>query len=88
MRVLLRGALAEGAAERVVVLSLGGAATREQILAALAEQAPAVRRYLSMPVEAGVPPSLLVLCGGSWVHPGDVLEEQAEVEIYPPTSGG
>jgi hypothetical protein len=88
MRITLRGALAGGGAPRTLELSLGGAATREQVLAALAEQVPAVRRYLAMPAEAGVPPSLLVLSGGRWVHPGDVLQDQAEVEVYPPTSGG
>ncbi|MBI4495273.1 MAG: MoaD/ThiS family protein [Chloroflexi bacterium] len=88
MKVILRGPLAQGAARRELRLSFGRAVKLEEVLASLAEQVPSVRHYLSMNVEAGHPPSLLVISSGHWVYPGDVLEDEAELEVHPPIQGG
>jgi hypothetical protein len=88
MRVILKGALAEGAAQREVELAFDTAATREALLAGLGTMVPGVKRYLTMSAETGRPPPLLVLVDGNWIYPGDLIEHDARVEIHPPIAGG
>lgn len=88
MKVILRGGLAQGTAPREIQLSPGRAITREELVAALAERVPVVQRYLAMRAETGRAPSLLILAGGAWVSPGDLVPEDATIEIHPPIAGG
>ncbi len=88
MKVILKGGLAQGTAPREVQLAPGRAITREELVEALAERVPAIQRYLAMSAETGRAPSLLILAGGAWVHPGDLVPEDATIEIHPPIAGG
>ncbi len=88
MKVILKGALAEGAAQREVRLVFDAPVTREVLLADLASVAPGIRRYLAMNAETGQPAALLVLSGGNWIYPGSLVERDATVEIHPPIAGG
>ena len=88
MKVILGGALAEGAPDREIQLELEGNTTREGLLAALAGQVPAIARCLKVSAETGKPAPLMMITGGNWIHPGVVIDQEAEVEIYPPISGG
>lgn len=88
MKVILGGALVEGAPQREFHLALEGGTTREGLLAALAGEVPAIARYQRASAETGKPVALMIITGGNWIHPGDSIAEDAEVEIYPPISGG
>ena len=88
MKVILRGTLAEGAPQREFQLSLEAGATREDLLARLSGQVPALARYLTAGAETGKPVALMIVADGNWVHPGDPVGANAEVEICPPISGG
>lgn len=88
MKVILKGALADGRAQREVRLSFDAPVTREVLLADLAEVVPGVQRYLAMNAETGRSPPLLVLSEGNWIYPGDLVEHDATVEIHPPIAGG
>ena len=88
MKVILRGGLAQGTAPREVHLAPGRAITREELVEALAALVPAIERYRAMSAETGRAPSLLILAGGAWVHPGDLMPEEATVEVHPPIAGG
>ncbi len=88
MRVILKGGLAEGAAQREVRLAFDAAVTREALLAGLGAAVPGVQRYLAMSAETGRPLPLLVLVEGSWVYPGGLIDRDATVEIHPPIAGG
>jgi len=39
-------------------------------------------------VETGKPVAMMIVADGNWVHPGDPVSANAEVEICPPISGG
>jgi molybdopterin converting factor small subunit len=88
MKVILRGTLAEGAPQQEFELPLEGGTTREDLLAGLAGRVPALARYLKASAETGKPVSLMIVADGNWVHPGDPVGANAEVEICPPISGG
>jgi len=88
MKVILRGALAEGAPQQEFQLPLEAGTTREDLLARLSGQVPALARYLKTGVETGKPVALMIVADGNWVHPGDPVAANAEVEICPPISGG
>lgn len=88
MKVILKGGLAEGAAQREVQLAFDAPVTREALLAGLQNVVPGVARYLAMSAETGKAPPLLVLVGGNWVYPGGFIERDATVEIHPPIAGG
>ena len=88
MKVILRGTLAEGAARQEFELPLEASKTREELLAMLSGQVPAIARYLKASVETGKPVAIMIVADGNWVHPGDSVGAGAEVEICPPISGG
>ena len=88
MKVILRGTLAEGAPQQEFELSLEGSTTREDLLAGLSGQGPALARYLKARAETAKPVALMIVADGNWVHPGDPVGAGAEVEICPPISGG
>jgi len=88
MKVILRGTLGEGAPQQEFELSLEGGTTREDLLARLSGQVPALARYLEAGAETGKPVALMIVADGNWVHPGDSVSASAEVEICPPISGG
>lgn len=88
MKVILRGTLAEGAPQREFELPLEAGTTREDLLAGLCGQVPALARYLKASTETGKPVALMIVADGNWVHPGDPVGANAEVEICPPISGG
>ena len=88
MKVILRGTLAEGAPQQEFQLQLEAGTTREGLLATLAVQVPAIARYMQASVETGKPVAMMIVADGNWVHPGDSVGANAEVEICPPISGG
>lgn len=88
MKVILRGTLAEGAPQREFQLPLEASTTREDLLVTLAGRVPALARYVMASVETGKPVALMIVADGNWVHPGDPVGADAEVEICPPISGG
>jgi len=88
MRVLLAGSLAERAGQREISLALAGRTTREDLLRALAARIPALAPYLRLSPETGAALPLLVIAGGKWVHRGETIAAEAEVEIHPPIAGG
>jgi len=88
MKVILSGALAQDAPRREFQLPLQGSATREDLLARLAGQIPSIARYMEASAETGKPVSLMIVANGNWIHPGDSIDADAEVEICPPISGG
>ncbi len=88
MKVILSGALAQGAPRREFHLPLEGSTTREDLLATLAGQVPGIARYMAASAETGKPISLMIVANGNWIHPGDPIGAEAEVEICPPISGG
>lgn len=88
MKVILSGALTQGAPQRVIQLPLEGSTTREGLLATLAAQVPGIARYMEASAETGRPVALMVVADGNWVHPGDPVAAEAEVEICPPINGG
>lgn len=88
MKVILRGTLGEGAPQQEFQLQLEGSRTREELLATLAGQVPAIARYMEASAETGKPISLMIVANGNWIHPGDPIGAEAEVEISPPISGG
>ena len=88
MKIILRGTLAEGAPQQEFELPLEGSTTREGLLAALAGHVPAIARYLKASVETGKPVSIMIVADGNWIHPGDSVKANAEVELCPPISGG
>jgi molybdopterin converting factor small subunit len=88
MKVILSGALAQGAPQREFQLPLEGSTTREALLATLAGQVPAIARYMEASAETGKPVALMIVANGNWIHPGDPIGAEAEVEICPPISGG
>ncbi len=88
MKVILKGALAEGAVQREIGLDFKAPVTREALLAGLAVRVPGVERYLAMNAETGRSPPLLVLVEGNWIYPGGVIDRDATVEIHPPIAGG
>ena len=88
MKVILRGTLAEGAPQQEFQLPLVAGTTREDLLARLSGHVPALARYLRVGAETGKPAALMIVADGNWVHPGDPVGAEAEVEICPPISGG
>lgn len=88
MKVILRGSLAEGTQRREVKLAANVPLTREDLLRTLAGEAPTLARYCGPSAETGNPMALLVVAGGDFVHPGQLIAADAEVEIHPPISGG
>ncbi len=88
MKVILRGTLSEGAPQPEFQLTIEGGTTREGLLATLAGQVPGIARYTQASVETGKPLALMIVADGNWVHPGDSIRAEAEVEICPPISGG
>ncbi len=88
MKVTLRGALSEGAPQQEFELVFPRGATREDLLASLAGQVPALARYTKASIETGKPVALMIVADGNWVHPGDLISADAAVEICPPISGG
>lgn len=88
MKVILRGPLAAGTGGHEVQFPVNVAMTREDLLRTLAGQSPAVARFLGPSAETGSRVALLVLAGGNWIHPGQVIAGDAEVEIHPPICGG
>lgn len=88
MKVTLRGTLAEGAPQQEFQLPLEASTTREDLLARLSGRVPALARYLEADAETGRPAALMIVADGNWVHPGDPVGANAEVEICPPISGG
>ena len=88
MKVILRGALGEGARQQEFQLQLEDSTTREDLLATLAAQAPAIARYMKASAETGKPIALMIIADGNWIHPGDPVGANAEVEVCPPISGG
>ena len=88
MKVVLRGTLGEGAPQQEFQLALEGGTTREGLLAALATQVPGFARHMQASVETGKPIALMIVADGNWVHPGDSIRAEADVEICPPISGG
>jgi len=88
VKIILKGALAEGAAQREVELGLDAPVTREALLAELGSRVPGVERYLAMSAETGKAPPLLVLVAGDWIYPGGFIDRDATVEIHPPIAGG
>ena len=88
MKVILRGTLAEGAPQPEFQLPLEAGTTREDLLARLSGRVPAIARYMQASVETGKPVALMIVADGNWVHPGDPVGANAEVEICPPISGG
>lgn len=88
MKVILRGILGEGAPQQEFQLPLETGTTREDLLARLSGRVPAIARYMQASVETGKPVALMIVADGNWVHPGDPVGANAEVEICPPISGG
>jgi len=88
MKVILRGTLTEGAPQPEFQLQLEAGTTREDLLARLSGRVPAIARYMQASVETGKPVALMIVADGNWVHPGDPVGANAEVEICPPISGG
>ena len=88
MKVILRGTLTEGAPQPEFQLPLEAGTTREDLLARLSGRVPAIARYMQASVETGKPVALMIVADGNWVHPGDPVGADAEVEICPPISGG
>ena len=88
MKVILRGTLTEGAPQPEFQLPLEAGTTREDLLARLSGRVPAIARYMQASVETGKPLALMIVADGNWVHPGDPVGANAEVEICPPISGG
>ena len=88
MKVILRGTLAEGAPQPEFQLPLEASTTREDLLATLAAQVPGIARYMGASAETGKPVSLMMVADGNWIHPGDPIDAEAEVEICPPISWG
>ena len=88
MKVILRGTLAQGAPQQEFQLQLETGTTREDLLARLSGRVPAIARYMQASVETGKPVALMIVADGNWVHPGDPVGADAEVEICPPISGG
>jgi len=88
MKVILRGTLTEGAPQPEFQLPLEAGTTREDLLARLSGRVPAIARYMQASVETGKPVALMIVADGNWVHPGDPVGANAEVEICPPISGG
>jgi molybdopterin converting factor small subunit len=88
MKVILRGTLTEGATQQEFQLPLEAGTTREDLLARLSGRVPAIARYMQASVETGKPVALMIVADGNWVHPGDPVGANAEVEICPPISGG
>jgi len=88
MKVILRGTLGEGAPQQEFQLPLEAGTTREDLLAGLSGQVPAIARHLKASAETGRPIALMIIADGNWVHPGDPVGANAEVEICPPISGG
>ena len=88
MKVILSGALAQGAPQREFQLALEGGTTREALLATLAGRVPSIARYMEASAETGKPIALMIVADGNWVHPGDPVGAEAEVEICPPINGG
>lgn len=88
MKVILRGALAEGAAQQEFELPVEGSTTREDLLATLSGQVPTIARYLRVDAESQKPVAIMVVADGDWVHPGDSVGAGAVVEICPPITGG
>ncbi len=88
MKVTLRGTLAEGAPQQEFQLPLETGTTREDLLARLSGRVPALARYLKAGAETGKPAALMIVADGNWVHPGDSVPANADVEICPPISGG
>jgi len=88
MKVILRGTLGEGAPQQEFQLPLAGGMTREDLLATLAGQVPAIARHMEASAETGKPIALMIVADGNWVHSGDPIGAEAEVEICPPISGG
>jgi molybdopterin converting factor small subunit len=88
MKVTLRGTLAEGAPQQEFELPLEASTTREDLLVTLSGRVPALARYVNASVETGKPIALMIVADGNWVHPGDSVAANAEVEICPPISGG
>ena len=88
MRVILKGALADGAVQREVQIDFDRPVTREAVLARLGHAVPGVARYLAMNAETGKAPPLLVLVAGDWIYPGGIIDRDATVEIHPPIAGG
>lgn len=88
MKVILRGTLSEGVPQQEFQLAIEGGTTREGLLATLAGQVPGISRYMQASAETGKPLALMIVADGNWVHPGDSIRAEAEVEICPPISGG
>ena len=88
MKVILRGTLGEGAPQQEFQLPLEAGTTREELLAALSGRVPAIARCLKASAETGKPVALIMVADGNWVHPGEPVGADAEVEIGPPISGG
>jgi hypothetical protein len=88
MKIILRGTLSEGAPQQEFQLAREGDTTREGLLAALVGQVPALARYMQASAETGKPLALMIVADGNWVHPGDSIGSEAEVEICPPITGG
>lgn len=88
MKVTVRGTLAEGAPQQEFQLPLEASTTREDLLAKLSGRVPALARYVKASAETGKPVALMIVADGNWVHPGDLVSADAEVEICPPISGG
>ena len=88
MKVILRGALTEGAPQLEFELPLREGTTREALLETLSAQVPGLDRYRKAAAQKGTPVAVMVVADGNWVHPGDSIDANAEVEICPPISGG
>ena len=88
MKVILRGTLTEGAPQQEFELPLAENTTREELLATLSAQVPGLDRYLKAAAQKGTPVAIMVVADGNWVHPGDSISANSEVEICPPISGG
>lgn len=88
MKVILRGTLTEGAPRQEFELPREGNTTREELLTSLSAQVPGLDRYLKAAARKGTPVAIMVVADGNWVHPGDSIRADAEVEICPPISGG
>ena len=88
MKVHLRGALAEGAPQQEFQLPLEGSTTREEPARHAGRAGPGHRALHEASAETGKPVALMIVADGNWVHPGDSVGADAEVEICPPISGG